>query len=159
MRKKMKIARMLAGAGAALGLSLGLAATPAHAADEVAFYLYNAHQEKCLSASLDMAQRSPVLGTCDPINFTRIWGYNTDWMLRNIIRNQCLDTNGRDVYLSTCSSADEGQKWDRYHHTKRGLESLAFPGRVIVAWNDGKISLANPDDVDEATKYEWSWLY
>lgn len=151
--------RLGALATAAACLIVGLAPQAATAADDGAWVnLRNPHTQACLGINTAIAGTMPVTQvTCKVTNFNS-WNLSDEGWLRNGYQSgSCLDTNGTNLYLSTCNTTDPGQLWERLPGTKVGIVPRAFPGKTLVGWADGTVSVAAPGSVDQAGKYQWQW--
>lgn len=151
-----KKARVLGVLTAAACLALGLA--PQAQAEPGAWVsLQNPYNNACLGINIFVDSHPVTQGTCDARGWSS-WHLSTDGWLRNgYMSGSCLDTNGTKLYLSRCNATDPGQLWERLPGTKVGVVSRGFPGKVLVGWADGSVSLAETRAVDNADKYKWKW--
>ncbi|MGW0561718.1 ricin-type beta-trefoil lectin domain protein [Streptomyces sp. NPDC003016] len=141
-------------------LALGLAPQAAHADDWSGTWvnLENPHTQACLGINTAIAGPKPVTQVSCKFGSYNSWHLNAAGWLRNgYISDSCLDTNGTQLYLSKCNTTDPGQLWERLPGTKVGIVSRGFPGKTLVGWADGTVSLAAPGAVDNAGKYQWKW--
>ncbi|WP_329167074.1 ricin-type beta-trefoil lectin domain protein (plasmid) [Streptomyces sp. NBC_01717] len=122
------------------------------------FSMTNRLLGRCLvknSSSTDVAQ-----GSCDYDNDNDKWRFNAvgdgTYLIKNEAANQCLDTNGKDMYFSGCATGDIGQRW---HFLAAEGCSLVIKskqyGDYLTAWNDRRVTLADPSTVDNPGKYKW----
>ncbi|MEU5098583.1 ricin-type beta-trefoil lectin domain protein [Streptomyces sp. NPDC020996] len=149
--------RVRLGVLAAAALILGVA--PQAQAESGAWVsLENPYTGACLGINTAIAGTMPVTQvTCKVANYNS-WHLSTDGWLRNGYQSDsCLDTNGTQLYLSKCNTTDPGQLWGRLPGTKVGIVSRGFPGKTLVGWADGTVSVAAPGTVDNTAKYEWKW--
>ncbi|MET9596024.1 hypothetical protein ABZY45_34620 [Streptomyces sp. NPDC006516] len=159
----MHKARIAAGLGAAAALLLG--GSPAHAVtwDSGIHAWQNDYTGKCLSGSgRTVAQETcglPVSGGARSTDWTYSDIANAEKdsvLVRNKLTGLCLDTNGTDVYLSGCTTADPGQHWG-FNDCERVLGSH-LTSRMLTGWKTGGVSMANPADVDDDAKSAWHRL-
>jgi hypothetical protein len=145
----------------ALAVCGGLAATtvvahPAQAAAQWPHRIQNVATYQCLAASTG---RQVYQAPCSngPASVLNSWVISTEsgnnQRVRHEHTNRCLDTDGTKVYLSPCSAADPGQKWDQMDH---GSRWRAFNGEFLTAWNAGPVTVADLEDMDNLEKGVWS---
>jgi hypothetical protein len=147
----------------ALAVCGGLAATmvvaqPAQAADRWPHRLQNIATYQCLAATTNRQVYQAPCGDGPASVLTR-WVIDvesgTNQRVRHQYTDKCLDTDGTKVYLSTCSAADPGQKWDQMD---RGARWRAFNGEFLTAWNAGPVTVADLEDTDNFQKGKWGLL-
>ncbi|MCX4993615.1 hypothetical protein [Streptomyces sp. NBC_00568] len=137
--------------GASVVAAVTLPANSASAAGDDSV-LRNAKSSACLR---DPGPRYKLAsGSCgsDAV-WHRIPVSNNRYMLQNVSTGRCMDTNGTDLYMSSCSSADSGQRWisfDSFHSWQ------AANGKVLVQWDTYVVGLSAIDDIDDSRKYSWT---
>ncbi|MFJ8186545.1 hypothetical protein [Streptomyces sp. NPDC096105] len=140
----MKRSRILAFALGTAAVALATVA-PAEAAPQGAYQYKSWRQGTCIAA--DTPNRL-YQGSCD---WRAKWVQDTaDLSFRNTYLNACLDTNGSDLYLSTCNSTDPGQKWYVDQFTTGWQIRSKLNLHRVTAWNSGELSLSQPLSTDKA---------
>lgn len=148
---------ILASAAAMVGLS-----TPAHADTHwtgVKQYLKNSSTGRCLTPISSGGSNLVHTGACSGWK----WMQGTD---RAGIRYtadsgaSCLDNNGKDVYVLSCTFNFEGMNW---WPVAEGPGMVIFNSdrtKVLTGWNDGKVTVEPPVyDTSSPTywKQHWNW--
>ncbi|WP_327249958.1 RICIN domain-containing protein [Streptomyces sp. NBC_01320] len=78
------------------------------------------------------------------------------YLIKNVAANQCLDTNGKDMYFSGCATGATGQRWSLYAGEGCSLVIASHRyGDYLTAWYDGTVTLADRSTVDNPSKYMW----
>jgi hypothetical protein len=114
--------------------------------------LTNQHSGKCL---VRKAPRAVVQGSCGRDTWQRYSLTSDTWLLKHVGANRCLDTDGRKLYLSSCTVKDAGQFWRLPSaDCTVNIVSKTF-GTYVTGWNGGAASAAARSTVDKAVKYRW----
>ncbi|MCL7429401.1 hypothetical protein [Streptomyces sp. YS415] len=115
--------------------------------------LTNQQTGKCLVRT---STRSVAQGSCGSGDTWRRYSVASGtWLLKHVGANRCLDTDGKQLYLSSCTVKDAGQIWRLpTADCAVNLVSKAF-GTYVTGWNDGTASATTRSAVDQAAKYRW----
>ncbi|MER8223593.1 hypothetical protein ABTZ58_23980 [Streptomyces sp. NPDC094143] len=127
--------------------------SPARYWETTSHKLTNQATGKCLTK--DSASRTVRTGSCGDTWARYVVGDGT-YLLKHKAANRCLDTNGQNLYVSSCTTKDTGQLW-RPTVTEGcvvSLSSVPF-GKYLTGWNDGSASLAASTTIDKADKRRW----
>ncbi|MGC9501106.1 ricin-type beta-trefoil lectin domain protein [Streptomyces sp. WG7] len=114
--------------------------------------LTNQHTGKCLA---HQASRTVVQGSCGGARWQRYSVTSDTWLLKHVGANRCLDTDGRKLYLSSCTVKDAGQVWRLPSaDCTVNVISKAY-GTYVTGWDGGAASAVTRDRVDKPAKYRW----
>lgn len=117
--------------------------------------LTNAESGTCLIRD-SATDRSLGLGACASNTWTRYSTKGRGTLLKHVQANRCLDTNGTDLYLSSCTTADSGQLWIfGLSAACRYTVKPAGQDKYLARWNDAKVNVAARSAVDVRDKLLW----
>ncbi|MFF3249224.1 RICIN domain-containing protein [Streptomyces sp. NPDC002870] len=106
--------------------------------------LANEQTDKCLV--MKASSRRVVQGSCSGDTWQRYTVGDGTFLLKSVAANRCLDTDGKELYLSSCTTKDPGQRWKL--PTAGGCDvsivSKQF-GKHVTGWNDGSVTLGAAD--------------
>ncbi|MCX5400467.1 ricin-type beta-trefoil lectin domain protein [Streptomyces sp. NBC_00102] len=155
LRSKLRTAAY--GAAGGLALTAVLVSAPAQASASSTLNYRNAHTGLCLAGATDRTVSQYSCSVASQFAPGVTWQWVNDaplGLLKNTATGMCLDTNGADVYLSGCNTADRGQLW-MYTAGSYQLTSL-LAGGALTGWNAGTVSVSPVGDVDVINKQHWS---
>lgn len=96
------------------------------------------------------------LSTCGSDTWRRYFTEDKSVLLKHVQANRCLDTNGKDLYLSSCTTADPGQHWNTATTSQCHYTIWARGGvQYLTGWNDGSVSASAKSTVDVYKKSNW----
>ncbi|MCL7429405.1 RICIN domain-containing protein [Streptomyces sp. YS415] len=136
----------------------GVEGTPTNNWLEVQHRLTNVATGKCLTAGAP-GSRKLAQNACDdsPWRFEET-GRPGRFLMKERTSGQCLDTNGKVLYLSGCTAQDEGQHWrvsTRLETCDVYIRSGAFDQRYLSGWLDGTLTVAPLAEIDDHAKRAW----
>ncbi|MGW3150326.1 RICIN domain-containing protein [Streptomyces sp. NPDC001177] len=116
--------------------------------------LTNEQTGKCLVK--DPSSRVVTQGGCNGDTWQRYVAGDGIYLLKNVAANQCLDSNGEQLYVSPCTTKDEGQLWrlPQAGGCDVSLVSKAY-NEYLTGWNAGNTTLVGSGSVDDQDKLKW----
>ncbi|MEU9385200.1 RICIN domain-containing protein [Streptomyces sp. NPDC048279] len=103
-------------------------------------------------------ERFVAQGSCGNEVWRRYVIGNGEYLIKNVPNNTCLDTDGKNMYLSGCTARDSGQHWKLPSAGSCTTYVVSVPnGTYLTGWNDRTASLAAQSAADKAGKLRWTF--